>query len=266
MDDFEKKLKITADTAEGGGVQDLVEEQGGTAHMSMEVCEDDDAAAKSKTLNLLRQFLQVQQRRALAYAKLRSGFAEYMASGAEAAYQHLCNDITTEFCDFSKQARSIVPLMPHFSVAVVYSGTILPVFSVVTPFRWDMSSMQVLELESQFLKPCSFREDLARLLRSVQEQEKQKLQLTATIQVLKKAGRPSERIVTHENCRFEKPMQHECVHLHEITEAAGTEEAEADAEYDNALKEAIKGVQDAVTTINDHIDEVRYEIAALEAE
>ncbi|GAB2218901.1 hypothetical protein Droror1_Dr00002134 [Drosera rotundifolia] len=227
MDDFEKKLKITADTAEGGGEQDLLEEKGDTAHMSMEVCQDADAAAKSKTLNLLRQFLQVQQRRALAYAKLRSGFAEYMASGAEAAYQHLCNDITTEFCDCSKQ---------------------------------------VLELESQFLKPCSFREDLARLLRSVQEQEKQKLQLTATIQVLKKAGRPSERIVTHENCRFEKPMQHECVHLHEITEAAGTEEAEADAEYDNALKEAIKGVQDAVTTINDHIDEVRYEIAALEAE
>ncbi|CAH1435886.1 unnamed protein product [Lactuca virosa] len=45
-----------------------------------------------------------------------------------------------------------------------------------------------------------------------------------------------------------------------------TEEAEADAEYDNAMKEAIQGVQDAVTTINEHLEEVRYEIAALEAE
>ena len=61
-------------------------------------------------------------------------------------------------------------------------------------------------------------------------------------------------------------MKHECVHVKEITEASGTEEAEADAKYDNALKEAIKGVQDAVTTINEHLEEVRYEIAALETE
>ena len=89
---------------------------------------------------------------------------------------------------------------------------------------------------------------------------------TATIQVLKKAGRPSERLVSHENCKFTKPAEHECVHVQEITEASGTEEAEADAEYDNALKEAIRGVQDAVMAINEHLEEVRYEIAALEAE
>ncbi|KAK3014421.1 hypothetical protein RJ639_009090 [Escallonia herrerae] len=89
--------------------------------------------------------------------------------------------------------------------------------------------------------------------------------MTATIQVLKKAGRPSERLVSHENCTFKKSMQHECVHVHEITEAAGTQEAEADAEYDNALKKAIKGVQDVVTAINEHLEEVRYEIEALEA-
>lgn len=87
---------------------------------------------------------------------------------------------------------------------------------------------------------------------------------TATIQVLKRAGRPSERLVSHENCIFSKPTGHECVHIQKITEASGTEEAEADAEFDNALKEAIKGVQDAVTVINEHLEEVRYEIAALE--
>ena len=91
---------------------------------------------------------------------------------------------------------------------------------------------------------------------------------TATIQVLKKAGRPLERLVSHKNCKFKNHHQHERVHVHEITEAAGTEEAEADAdaEYDNAMKEAIQGVQDAVTTINEHLEEVRYEIAALEAD
>lgn len=57
-------------------------------------------------------------------------------------------------------------------------------------------------------------------------------------------------------------MQHECVHLHEITEAAGTE----DAEYDNALKETIRGVQEAVTYINEYLEDIRYEIEALEAD
>ncbi|XP_021659372.1 uncharacterized protein LOC110649199 isoform X3 [Hevea brasiliensis] len=122
-------------------------------------------------------------------------------------------------------------------------------------------SKQVLEMEFLFLSPDYGRVDLAQLLRAVQTQEKQKLHL-----VLKKAGRPSERLLSHENCRFTKPVEHECVHVHEITEAAGTEEAEADAEYDNALKEAIRGVQDAVIAINEHLEEVKYEIDALEAE
>ncbi|XP_021659370.1 uncharacterized protein LOC110649199 isoform X1 [Hevea brasiliensis] len=182
----------------------------------------------SQTLILLRRFLLIQQRRAQAYAKLkRRSFDEYMVSGGELAYQQLCSEITLEFNDCSKQ---------------------------------------VLEMEFLFLSPDYGRVDLAQLLRAVQTQEKQKLHLTATIQVLKKAGRPSERLLSHENCRFTKPVEHECVHVHEITEAAGTEEAEADAEYDNALKEAIRGVQDAVIAINEHLEEVKYEIDALEAE
>ncbi|KAF5470199.1 hypothetical protein F2P56_010725, partial [Juglans regia] len=203
MEDFEKKVSIT-ESVEARGLSD-----------------------SSKIVHLLRRFLAIQQSRAEAYAKLKGGFAEYMDSGAELAYQQLCSEITVEFNDCSKQ---------------------------------------VLEIESLFLNPDSCRVDLAQLLRDVQAQEKQKLHLTATIQVLKKAGRPSDRPVSHDNCKYKKPMEHECVHVHEITEASGTEEAEADAEYDNALKEAIRGVQDAVTAINEHIEEVRYEIAALEAE
>lgn len=184
-------------------------------------------AMSVQTLKLLRNFINIQQRRAQAYAHLKSGFADYMASGSDAAYQQLCSEVTVEFNDCSKQ---------------------------------------VLEMESLFMSPEYGREDLAHLLRSVQIKEKQKLNLTATIQVLKKAGRPSERLVSHENCKFKEPMQHECVHVHEITEAAGTEDAEADAEYDSTLKGAINGVQDAVTTINEHLEEIRYEIAAIEAE
>lgn len=207
MEDFEKKVSIKD---------------------SMEIeQENSNCSKRNEILNLLRKFLEIQQRRAQAYSKLKTGFSEYMKSGGELAYQQLCSEITVEFNDCSKQ---------------------------------------VLEMESLFLNPNYCRVDLAELLRAIQTQEKQKLHLTATIQVLKKAGRPSERLMNHENCSFKKPMEHECVHLQEITEAAGTEEAEANAEYDNALKEAIRGVQDAVTAINEHLEEVRYEIAALETE
>ncbi|EYU42899.1 hypothetical protein MIMGU_mgv1a0140421mg, partial [Erythranthe guttata] len=127
-------------------------------------------------------------------------------------------------------------------------------------------SKQVLEMESLFVSPDCCREDLANLLKSVQAQEKEKLHLTATIQVLKKSGRPSERLVSHENCTIRQSTGHECMHIQQITEASGTEEAEADAQYDSALKEAIKGVQDAVVAINEYLEEIRYEIAALEAE
>ncbi|KAG6391894.1 hypothetical protein SASPL_149658 [Salvia splendens] len=86
---------------------------------------------------------------------------------------------------------------------------------------------------------------------------------TATIQVLKKARRPSERLVSHENCRY---TGHKCMHIQQITEESGTKEAEPDSEYDNALKEAVKGMQDAVISIIVYLEEVRYEIAALEDE
>lgn len=210
MEDFEKKVSIT----------DPMDSEPETAAAP-------DAAPAPQVLDLLRRFLAVQQRRAEAYARLKSGFAEYMVSGGEVAYQQLCGEITAEFNDCSKQ---------------------------------------VIEMESLFMAPDYGRVDLAQMLRAVQVQEKQKLHLTATIQLLKKASRPSERLVSHENCTFKKPMQHNCVHLHEITEAEGTEEVEADAEYDNALNEAIRGVQDAVTTINEHLEEVRYEIEALESQ
>lgn len=186
-----------------------------------------DGRSAARVSGLLRRFLAVQQRRAEAYSKLRRGFSEYMTNGGELAYQQLCGNVTAEFNDCSKQ---------------------------------------VLEMVSLLSMPDFCRGDLANLLKDVQAHEKEKLNLTARIQVLKKAGRPSERLVNHEDCRSMNMAQHVCVHLKEITEAAGTEDAEADAEYDGALKEAIQGVQEAVTSINDHMEEVRYEIDALEAE
>ncbi|KAG9458649.1 hypothetical protein H6P81_003157 [Aristolochia fimbriata] len=194
---------------------------------AMEVDSEGNYSKSTQLIHLLRRFLGIQQRRAEAYAKLKSGFDEYMMSGVELNYEHLCSEVTVEFNSCSKE---------------------------------------VLEMESLLMKPEFCRNDLAGILRSVQEQEKQKLHLTARIQILKKAGHPSERLVSHENCKFTGTTKHECMHVNEITEAMGTEEAEADAKYVGALNEAIRGVQDAVTNINEHLEEVRYEIEALEAE
>ncbi|KAH6804168.1 DNA repair REX1-B protein [Perilla frutescens var. frutescens] len=208
MEDFAKKVSIS-------------EPETSTKPLNMEI-QVEEKQEKDSTINqtivgLLRRFLGVQQRRALAYARLKRGFEDYVVSGGELAYQKLCSEITVEFNDCSKQ---------------------------------------VLEMESVFASPDCCREDLAGLLRSVQVQEKEKLHLTATIQVLKKAGRPSERLVSHENCRFTHSTGHECVHIQQITEESGTEEAEADSEYDNALKEAVTRLQDAVIAINEHLEEV----------
>ncbi|KAF0897922.1 hypothetical protein E2562_001627 [Oryza meyeriana var. granulata] len=186
-----------------------------------------DGRGDVRVAGVLRRFLAVQQRRAVAYSKLRRGFSEYMANGGELAFQQLCGNVTVEFNDCSKQ---------------------------------------VLEMVALLSKPEICRGDLANLLKDVQAHEREKLHLTARIQVLKKAGRPSERLVNHADCRSINMAQHVCVHVKEITEAAGTEDAEADAEYDGALKEAIQGVQEAVTSINEHMEEVRYEIDALGAE
>ncbi|XP_068664219.1 uncharacterized protein [Aristolochia californica] len=193
----------------------------------MEIDSEENCSKSARLIHLLRRFLAIQQRRAEAYAKLKRGFDEYMMSGVDLNYQQLCSEITVEFNNCSKE---------------------------------------VLEMETLLMKPEFCRDDLAGLLNSVQEQEKQKLHLTARIQILKKVGHPSERLVSHENCRFTRATEHECMHLNEITEAMGTEEAEADAEYVGALNEAIRGVQAAVTNINEHLEEVRYEIEALETE
>lgn len=42
-----------------------------------------------------------------------SGFAEYMVSGGELAYQQLCSEITQEFNDCSKQVRPLIRILSN---------------------------------------------------------------------------------------------------------------------------------------------------------
>lgn len=131
MEDFEKKVSITE---------------------PMEAEDTEGCPNSSKILHLLRRFLAIQQRRAEAYAKLKkyvsfsplilflsyqnlgsdcliffvhvdnacliigSGFAEYMDSGGELAYQQLCSEITVEFNDCSKQVFVSFPFSVHIII------------------------------------------------------------------------------------------------------------------------------------------------------
>lgn len=84
---------------------------------------------------------------------------------------------------------------------------------------------------------------------------------TATLQVLRRAGRPSERAQTSSHTHG--PL---CSHAPESEGDgdSGLEMAQLEAEYDAAIKEATGQVQDAILEINDHIEVVRYEIEELE--
>ncbi|KAG0570344.1 hypothetical protein KC19_6G155200 [Ceratodon purpureus] len=166
---------------------------------------------------LLREFLKVQEHRAGLYSTLHSGFADYLKTGSEVSFQQLCGRITTAFNDCSRQ---------------------------------------VIEIQAALRGPDIDRQDLADILKDVQAQEKQNLKMTATLQVLRKAGRPSDRAQ-----EMEKKGHHQCSHLHE-EESSALELAESDAEFDAAYKEATQALQESRTSIHEYMEEVRYELAS----
>ena len=90
---------------------------------------------------------------------------------------------------------------------------------------------------------------------------------TAVLQVLKKAGRPSERSGELRE-QIRRQQGHQCLSeaaLHGgAPQTSGLTESQEEAEYEAAVGEATQGVQDAVTEINEKLEEIRYELAELE--
>ncbi|XP_024386438.1 uncharacterized protein [Physcomitrium patens] len=177
-----------------------------------------ESVPKPGSQQLLVEFLKVQERRAGLYSTLQAGFADYLKSGSELSFQQLCGRITTDFNDCSRQ---------------------------------------VIDIQAALRGPEIARQDLADILQDVQAQEKQNLKMTATLQLLRKAGRPSDRAQAHAG---KKVQHHLCSHGHE--EESALELAESDAEYDAAYKEATQALQEARTTIHEYMEEVRYELAS----
>ncbi|XP_024534976.1 uncharacterized protein LOC9630709 [Selaginella moellendorffii] len=171
---------------------------------------------------LLRRFLEFQERRATIYTELQRGFADYLRSNAELAYKELCGRVTVEFNECSRQ---------------------------------------VLEIEAALRDPACSREDLAVLLQAVQSHEKKKLQMTATLQILKRAGHPSERQATDQRRVAPPEACNLCCTPAELDGAiSGLEECQAEAEYLAAHKEAVTSLQEAVLAINELVETVRSEM------
>ncbi|KAL3696878.1 hypothetical protein R1sor_010954 [Riccia sorocarpa] len=173
---------------------------------------------------LLRSFLDIQQRRASVYSLWHKGFAEYLKRSSDDDFSKLCGQITIDFSDCSRQVRDIIARLKDESVC---------------------------------------RADLASVLEQVQIQESQKLRMTSVLQVLRKAGRPSERTKVTEHSQQHATNSHVCSHG-VPGEAEGLEMAQLEAEFEAAVKEATGAVQDAVVMINEHMEEIRYEIEDLE--
>lgn len=101
-----------------------------------------------------------------------------MVSGGELAYQQLCSEMTVEFNDCSKQVGTLCDQTHCFKILGIIIIVIICFFILSLKLNWWVFiSVQVLEMESLFLKPDYCRIDLAQLLRAVQAQEKQKLHL-----------------------------------------------------------------------------------------
>ncbi|KAG6554755.1 hypothetical protein Mapa_003774 [Marchantia paleacea] len=173
---------------------------------------------------LLRNFLDTQHRRASAYSLWHKGFTEYMKASSDDAFNKLCGQVTIEFSECSTQVKDTIVRLKDASLA---------------------------------------REDLASVLEAVQIQESQKLQMTSVLQVLRKAGRPSERAsMSDHKHESTKGCSHACTHGSDA-ETGGLEMAQLDAEFEAAIKEATGAVQDATLAINEHMEEIRYEIEDL---
>eukprot|EP00850_Spirogloea_muscicola_P021164 SM000239S08069 [mRNA] locus=s239:91833:93570:+ [translate_table: standard] len=127
--------------------------------------------------------------------------------------------------------------------------------------RFQAGSLQVNKVEEALQSQEHGRKDLADILRAIQVCEKTKLHMTAVLQVLRKAGPPSQRQGSVMASR--QAVGHACCLQagHAVADEAGAlgiGAAEAEA-----VGEATKVLQAAVEGINEHVEEVRYEVADL---
>lgn len=245
----------------------------------------------SSAVELLKQFEEVQGRRAQLYSRFEAGFRRYLETRQEGIYRRLLAELTGQFAEVSKE---------------------------------------VIDLEAS-LRDGRGRGDLADMLRGVQQNEREKLRLTLALQALKAAYEKREfswqqeqqddrAVAAAKAAKFygQQPMRtglagismahggapdtapasgssssnqsghaghdsHSHHHERSVAQDHMGGEAEgggpgsvghaacgcgapappepSEAEYGNAVSEAIRQLQEVVLAINDLLDEIKYEVA-----
>lgn len=182
-------------------------------------------------LGLCDEMLEVQRERALAYAAFNDGFKFYLENGAEGPYRSLMAGLTHQFQTLSQRALAVESALRGAGDA---------------------------QGDSTLVRP-----DVADIIRTIQNAERKKLELTLALQSMKSA--------VHQK-RFSWQQgdggiggEHTCNHHHEHKDGACSHHAEhaalpeepTEADIKGALKESYIEMEACIAAINDGIAELQ---------
>ena len=185
-------------------------------------------------LGLCDEMLEVQRERALAYAAFNDGFKFYLKNGAEGPYRSFIGGLTHQFQTLSQRALAVESAL---------RGT------------GDVQG------DSTLVRP-----DVADIIRTIQNAERKKLELTLALQSMKSAvhqkrfswqqgdgGIGGEHTCSHQHQHHEH-KDGACSHH---AEHAALSEEPTEADIKGALKESYIEMEACIAAINDGIAELQ---------
>mmetsp|Transcript_4425 Transcript_4425/g.5962 ORF Transcript_4425/g.5962 Transcript_4425/m.5962 type:complete len:254 (+) Transcript_4425:104-865(+) len=209
---------------------------------------------------VIKDLFKIQGRRAETYAKLRSHFTDFLTHGDEKVYKENCAQITISFNTLSSQVRKLETTLKD-------STGERPVLGVQSEYVTEEATpAEVVSLTKPQL--------VAAEIRRLQGLEQTKLQMTCTLQVLKKAHEASAWEWQHEEDPIspstppsEGPEAAPRIHPRSWKRCScstvGCEEVGADPtrqEYHSAIAEATQALETSICGVNEILEELKYEL------
>jgi len=201
----------------------------------------------STMLGLCDEILKVQRERALAYAAFNDGFKFYLENGAEGPYRSLMAGLTHQFQILSQRA-----------------------LAVESALRQDAGG----EIDTALNRP-----DVADIIRTIQNAEKKKLELTLALQSMKSAVEHKKFSWQHgeggvggeHTCGSHHHHHSSAGHTHDGNGACAADHAShasvpeepTEADIKGALKQTYTEMEACIAAINDGIAELQEILADL---